>query len=444
MIALALACHTEAEDASRRELPPPCETEPCVATLGQILWEGPDYPAYGGYSLALHEGVLLVGAPVEPQEDEVGHPFVEALSLDGGVIGTWYGEDPWDLTGVSLAVTDLEGDGLAEVAIGDPNRQPSDAYRGAVHLLSGLPSGDQNVWDEALFTFHSPEHVRVGGGVQFADILVEAPPVLLASGPGMLPDWPGCVYALDPSLRGNITDIEATRTLCGEPGLGTRVATWDGDLDGQLDLLTSTQAGIGWFRGPWETDITEDDVDVSWTQDITLGWDIQEHLRALKDVTGDGEPDLTFAAANHGDPAERAGRAYVVPAGDLQPGPADELSLQVRGTEVGDGMGYGLQSGDIDGDGQHDLLVAASGVFPGKWPGKLLVYRGPLSPGVYEAQDADAAVHGEYVFDYFGRAIETTDLDADGQEDVFVSAMGWPAGENRGAVYLVHGADLLP
>lgn len=107
-------------------------------------------------------------------------------------------------------------------------------------------------------------------------------------------------------------------------------------------------------------------------------------------------------------------------------------------------MGYGLQSGDIDGDGQHDLLIAASGVFPGQWPGKLLVYRGPLASGVYEPDDADAVVYGEYTFDYFGRAIVSTDLDDDGRDDVIVSAMGWPAGDSRGAVWSLSGASLLP
>jgi hypothetical protein len=53
-------------------------------------------------------------------------------------------------------------------------------------------------------------------------------------------------------------------------------------------------------------------------------------------------------------------------------------------------------------------------------------------------------VHGEYLYDLFGRAIAPVDADGDAAMDLVVGAQAWPGGDGDGKVYLLPGAALLP
>jgi hypothetical protein len=445
LAALGLACDGDGSGGAV------CATTPCVDDAATLLWEAPPESMAVGNDLARWGDTLFVGAPGVQQDPPPIYlaPRVTAVALPTmETMGSWSTKTFVDATGYSVAVTDLDQDGVPEVAIGAPNRQPGQDITGSVFLVSGVPQADLRANVEADLTFSSADDVRAGLSVAFADLLEGGGAQLLASGSGQVgqvPEDGGAVYVIDPALRGQLYDDDASVIIRGAPGVGQSVNAWDADRDGSTDLVASLpySAGVGWFAGPLARgELSDGDASGSWTGPANHCSCFGDFIETLGDLTGDGAVDLAFSAPTwDSDPPERTGRAYVVPAGDLQHGPADDLSIQVRGTELGEGVGYGLASGDLDGDGQHDLLVGAPGVYPGVWPGKLMAFPGPVA-GVLGADDAFAVLYGGRDFDQLGRSILTFDADGDAQDDVIVSAIGLD--EGRGGLYLVPGAVLVP
>jgi hypothetical protein len=150
------------------------------------------------------------------------------------------------------------------------------------------------------------------------------------------------------------------------------------------------------------------------------------------DLNGDGIADLAVGA-----PGFAAGFAYLFFGGQ----PFDTVSdLTLAGVADGERFGIALACpGDLDGDSGDDLAVGADEAdVPSTWAGAVRIYRG----GAPLDAISDFTLTGEAAGNFFGGAVARAgDVDGDGENDLIVGAEGYNNGMivDAGRAYLFLG-----
>lgn len=193
--------------------------------------------------------------------------------------------------------------------------------------------------------------------------------------------------------------------------------------------------------------------------DLNDGYRFFDAVRVRSDMNGDGIADLVVAAPLLADAGAGAGGVLVFfgssEEAELVDRGADLADVRLTGQAVGDGFGGSLCAGDVDGDGQDDLIVGAGLADNGATAdaGAVYVFRGPLAPGTYVASGAPIKLSGETLQagDRFGEVVDLVDANADGVLDVCVSAPRHDDGNpgldpnslDTGCVYVFRGGAAL-
>lgn len=367
--------------------------------------------------------------------------IIDNFPVDGVIVyidadgDGWGGETPYPVCEVGAGETEASGD-CAEL--------DAEIHPGAVEICGTGRDEDCDTFPtpctfEGIFT-SSDFAAKLNGTAFFTDVDVGdfngdgVREVVAASGYSNSNN--GRVYVVEPpsgtlSVETSSLDIELTGRWADE-GFGDAVSVADVDLDGDDDLLiggtfagasASYLGGAYLFRGPLIPGTYSDAAYLQIYGAATLD-QLGHDLTFISDQTGDGLPDLLIGAEGSSpDGIFAAGEAYVFDGASSGVLSATDATSTLQGATINARVGTRvLDAGDVDGDGQADLLIGAEGMqVGGLSAGGAYLVHGPAPALIELDQDADARIEGT-ALSSAGRAAAAGDLDGDGYSDVVVGA----------------------
>ncbi|MFI6063250.1 FG-GAP-like repeat-containing protein [Streptomyces sp. NPDC051286] len=252
-----------------------------------------------------------------------------------------------DAFGAATAYGDLDHDGYADLIVGAPGEERTDATdEGALTVFRGNPNG---LAAEATSISPKQSGDRFGAALATGDFDGDGSADILAVAAGS-----GRAYAVDGADR----TLSAPAVLAEGPIQDTDIATGDFDHDGYTDAAltfrTETGSSLAVLRGSAEG---------LRTADLSVLAGADGRSVAAGDLNGDGYADLAVGRPDAGNGGEIA--TYHGSADGLTTTGAPVLDQSTPGVpggaEEGDRLGSSVAIGDTDGDGYADVLAGLPG-----------------------------------------------------------------------------------
>jgi hypothetical protein len=444
------------------------------SAIGDINGDGKDDVGVGARNQAT--GASRIGKVYIIDGTVLGHYDVADPTGLGKTLGSWTSGVAGDAFGTSLAVGDVTHDGVPDLVVGapeTPNTQYGVCKDGMIHVWAGpLPgtalatAASATASIRGLGTYVSPvdgklrcESDRIGYRLSTADVSGDGVVDILSAS-----TWPLAVgsrnaaYIFAGPVSGALGAASARTqihpTLPEASFAAFQNVGWgDFNGDGIADMLLgnvlddsgAVDAGAVYlFNGPVAAgtlDVTAASAKIVATTEAEHFGNLGDGHFSVADFDGDGFDDLLVGSFGETFVGATAGAVYLFHgplSGNLT---TADAGARWYGSQAAGEAADSAQAGDINGDGELDIIIGSDGAnYGGERAGGTYVYYGPHA-GDYLLTDANLILHGSNAQDEVGFWVTGIgDVNSDGLDDIAITAP-WDDenGLDAGAVYICFG-----